>query len=330
MKFKLWMYLLFMGYAIPQMMAQTVVKGWVRDERNQPLSAAVVMHLKKENEQLIQSVMTDEKGVFRLENVSFESEKIKIASLGYHDVDICTLPEEDTLCIRLQPLAVDLAEVAVTAQSYVVQKKDRLVFQISNINLTENNNTFDLLKFTPLLTVKDDKLSMIGKSGVLVYVNGRKSNLGGDGVENYLKTLPAQAIQSIEVITNPNSTVRREGDIGIINLVLKKNEQDGINGMVSLSDNQSYYNSQNASLYLAAQKNKWNISANFYGLNNKGYQSSRNEYRYYDTGLKYRENARFYPLNRYLGGSVNLDYHLADSHTLGVMVDSWYKPDRNR
>lgn len=330
MKWNLWIYLIFFSCFASGGLAQHTVKGVVTDEHKQPLPQAIVMHLKSDNEQLIHSVMTDEQGLFILNDVRFGPEKIKITGMGYRSVDITALPASGVVEVELHPLTVDLGEVAVVAKSQVAQKKDRLVFHISNMNLTEGSNTLDLLKFTPLLSFKDDRLSMLGKAGVLVYINGRKSNLSGEGVESYLKSLPAQAVQSVEIITHPNSTIRREGDVGIINLVLKKNENEGVNGVVSVSDNQSYYNGQDASLYLSAQKNKWNLSANLHGLNDKQQVSSRNEYRYYHTDLKYTENNRAYPVSRYIGGSVAGDYHFSPTQTLGIALDSWYKPDKNR
>lgn len=330
MKWSLWMYLIFFSCFASGGLAQHTVKGVVTDEHKQPLPQAIVVHLKSDNEQLIHSVMTDEQGLFILNDVRFGPEKIKITGMGYGSVDITALPASGVVEVELHPLTVDLGEVAVIANSQVAQKKDRLVFHISNMNLIEGSNTLDLLKFTPLLSFKDDRLSMVGKAGVLVYINGRKSNLSGEGVESYLKSLPAQALQSVELITHPNSTIRREGDVGIINLVLKKNENEGVNGVVSVSDNQSYYNGQDASLYLSAQKNKWNLSANLYGSNNKQYVSSCNEYRYYHTDLKYTEDNRAYPVSRYIGGSVAGDYHFSPTQTLGIALDSWYKPDKNR
>jgi hypothetical protein len=196
---------------------------------------------------------------------------------------------------------------------------------VANENLTKGNNSYELIKFTPFIVVdNNDKLSIIGKSGVQLYINGRKTNLPESSIPSYLESLPAEKIASIEVITNPGATIRTDGDEGIINLILKKNEADGLNGTLTLNDSQRKTNSQDGGLYLNYQKNKLNVSANVYGDNTRIKDNETDDYYFIasnnhqrlirDETVKYKE----------LAGIVRADYNLSDRQVVGLVLNASY------
>lgn len=159
--------------------------------------------------------------------------------------------------------AKTIDEVVMTKK--VFQKKaDRLVFDVASSPIAKGSNVFDLLKETPMISSADDKtLQILGKNAVLIYLNGRKSNMSPDAVIELLKSMPSENIQKIEVITMPSSEFAVEGNQGIVNIVLKKKPTDGLNGNLRMENNQSYYNSQKASVTLNYRKDKLGLSTNF-------------------------------------------------------------------
>jgi hypothetical protein len=297
----------------------------IADEKNEPIAGAIVSVLNVANNSLVNSAVTDSTGYAEMIGVSFDKEMLKIFAFGYKDYDVKAMPVEDILKVTLSPLNVELGEVIVKASSIVTQKSDRIVFNIANENLTKGNNSYNLIKFTPFIVVdQSDKLSIIGKSGVLLYINGRKTNLPEASIQSYLKSLPAEKIDNIEVITNPGATFRTDGNVGIINLVLKKNEADGLNGTLSLNDSQRKTNSQDGSIYLNYQKNKLNVSANVYGDNTRINSNEVDDYYYIASNGHQRlirdEIVRY----KELSGSVRADYNLSDRQVLGLVLNGSY------
>lgn len=106
----------------------------------------------------------------------------------------------------------------MTARKPIVQvKPDRIVCDLSS-NPLKNDNAFEALKSDPLVQVKDESFSIIGKEQATVYINGRQVNLNGEAFLSYIRALPAERIKNIGIITSPNSTFHGEGDFGIIRI----------------------------------------------------------------------------------------------------------------
>lgn len=299
----------------------TKAKGLISDEQNQPIVGAIISVFQKNTNDMLRGITSDEQGQFLI-NLDWDKEKLRISAFGYKDVEVIERTED--ISVILKPLSVELAEVVVNAKSIVTQKNDRLIFSIANSNLTKGNNTMDLLRFTPLMQVDNKRLIMAGKSGVQLYINGRKSNLSPDAVQGYLQGLPADKIDKIEVITSPGSEYRLAANEGIINLVLKKDESQGLKGTFNLQDTQSHYNSQDGNLYLDYQKGKTNFSASLYGNNYLGYYKTDTRYSFFDEGLQNAATNVDAPKDNTIGGNFSIDYQLSEKQTISAMVDGYY------
>ncbi len=305
--------------------SSTSVSGTIIDENNQPVLSAIVIHMETQSGRVIKNTLVDKNGYFRISNIKPNLEKVKITAMGYQEIDLVADSLKENSQIMLRPLVIGLNEVVVLGKSTVVQKSDRLVFNISNSNITKGNSTYELLRFTPLVRVEDETISLIGKSSILLYINGRDSRLSGNSALQYLRSLPAEKIARVEVISNPMSTFRTSGNEGIINLILKKNEGDGLKGTISFDESYQYTNSFNGSMYLFYQKNKLNITANLYGGNRRFYTKTKTEHSYFDTNKYNVVESTNDPDNKQLGGNLTIDYNLSDKQTLGIMLNSGYQ-----
>lgn len=211
----------------------------------------------------------------------------------------------------------------VTMTKKVFQKKaDRLVFDVAASPISKGSNAFDLLKETPLISTTDDKtLQILGKNSVMIYINGRKSNMSPDAVVELLKSMPSENIQKIEVITVPSSEFAVEGNQGIVNIVLKKKPTDGLNGNLKMENSQAFFNSQNASVTLNYRKNKLGLSTNL----NTG-QSNRRQFMKLANG-----NSNFSQTSegniddpaRNLSGYLNLDYEINEKQNIGLAYNNY-------
>ena len=303
-------------------LSQTTIKRVVVNDERHPLIGTVVTCLDK-NDKLLHGSITDVTGTFSITADFSQKEWLRVSYLGYENQDFNSLASlPDTIVMKER--SEELGEVVVQGKSIVTQKSDRLVFNIANSNLTKGNNTMQLLRFTPLMRMDNDKISMLGKSKMQLYINGKKSNMGDDALQNYLRTLPAEKVERIELLTNPGGEFRVESDEGILNVVLKKNENEGWKGVLALNDKLGYYNSYGGNLYLDYQKDKFSLSMSGYGNRNQENIKENTRYEYLNENLSNTVN-QITRLDHRLGGAnLNMDYQLAKNHNIGMMVDAFY------
>ena len=154
-----------------------------------------------------------------------------------------------------------LKEVTVTANKPLVERKiDRLVFNVENSIAAKGMDLMQALALTPMLRVDDNSISIVGKSGVSVMINGRILNLGGTDLANYLRSLRSDDIAKIEVITTPPARYEAQGNSGMINIVLKKNPAIGWSGSASSTYAQATYPGYANNLNLNYQSHKLSSS----------------------------------------------------------------------
>ena len=167
--------------------------------------------------------------------------------------------------------------VLVGKKPTIENKVDRTVFNVSNSSILAGNTTWEVLKMTPLISVENDETLKSEGENVTVYINDRKSVFTGKELKEYLKTIPADNLMKIEVITNPSARYESAGSV--INIVLKKLENEGVKGSVSLSNTQNKKNSQYSNFNLNYHKK------NFTQTLSGGY--SNGEYVYSSTNENY-------------------------------------------
>ncbi|QQV02975.1 MULTISPECIES: TonB-dependent receptor domain-containing protein [Chryseobacterium] len=214
-----------------------------------------------------------------------------------------------------------IEEVVIKKQVFKKQS-DRFVYDVAASPVTKGNTTFDLLRQTPLLSTTDDKtLKIAGKNNALIYINGRKSNMDAESLTQFLKNMPAENIQKIEVITVPGSEFQVESSDGIINIVLKKKMGDGLNGNMRMANTQNKYNGSSASFSANYRKDKLGISANLNGGDN--IQPQRYTLKNGTSMIQNESVGDIDDPNKNLGGYLNLDYQLNDNSNLALSWNTW-------
>lgn len=129
----------------------------------------------------------------------------------------------------------NLAEVTVTAQKPLVKVEiDKLTYNLENDPEAQTNNTLEMLRKVPMVTVDgEDKIQLKGSSNYKIYLNGKPSTLlSGDNASDVLKGMPASSVKDIEVITEPGAKYDAEGVGGIINIITSKNALQGYTGTI--------------------------------------------------------------------------------------------------
>jgi outer membrane receptor protein involved in Fe transport len=191
---------------------------------------------------------------------------LSVSSVGYKAFSTPILisgPKTDIGILTMEE-GVALKEVTITAQKPLVKiDPDKIVYSMEADPEAQTNNVMEMLKKVPLVTVDaEENVTVNGQSNFKVLVNGKSSSMMSSNFKDVLKSLPANTIKDIEVITNPSSKYDAEGVGGIINIITLKKTINGYNG--SISSGIDARGSFNGSVYLAAKIKKFSFSSRYY------------------------------------------------------------------
>ncbi len=237
-------------------------------------------------------ILTEDNGKFKFGEVKTGKYDVYVSFLGYNDKlleDIeLTLknPDKDLGKIQLVPAnyVLDAVEISET-RSLIENKVDKLVYNVEQDASLAGGDAADALRKVPLLTVDlEGNVSLRGSRNVRILINGKPSGMFSNNVADALKMFPADQIKKVEVITSPSAKYDGEGSSGIINIITKKGNIEGVAGTVNLS----LGNRQNTgSLNLNAGKGRFGFSSNggvFYSVPADATQSM-NRQSYTDAGI---------------------------------------------
>lgn len=308
------------------------VKGVVYDNSSKPLAAATVSLLVAKDSSLYKAAVSDNEGTYQFENVKAGSYLVQITSINFntwysskfelqgssYSVPVAALTTADK----------KLKDVVVVApgKPMIEVRADRTVFNVENSISATGSNALELLQKSPGVTVdKDDNISMKGKNGVRIYIDGKPTPMAGADLAAYLKSVQSSDIEAIEMIENPSAKYDASGNAGIINIRFKKNKKFGTNGSVSVGANQGVYSSYNTSVSLNYRNKKVNVFSNISG--NKGRGENYNYiYRTQNDSIYDQNTINF---NRYKGANVKagVDYFINSKNTIGGMyngnINNW-------
>ena len=154
----------------------------------------------------------------------------------------------------------------------IEQKIDRTVVNVEASVTSVGNSALEVLEKSPGVTVdKDGNISLKGKSGVQVYIDGRPSYLSGADLANLLRSMTASQLEQIEIMTNPPAKYDAAGNSGVINIKTKKNKQFGYNGSLTTGYTQGRYPRFNESGNFSYRNGKVNFFTNLsYNRNHRG------------------------------------------------------------
>ncbi len=327
----------------------------VLNEQNQPVEGATVELLRGHDSTLAKSAITDKKGLAEIENIQPASYLLRITAVGFQTAYTAVFPINagETVPAPAVQLIVQkdhqLQEVTVAARKPFIQRlNDRLIVNVDNSVVNAGSAAIDVLERSPGVTIdQNDNIILRGRSGVIVMIDGRVTPMTGADLANYLRGLPVNAIERIEIITNPSSKYDAAGNSGIIDIRLKKDQRLGYNGTLTASYGQGVYPKWNAGNTF----NYRNKSVNIFGNYNHSYRENLNHLiinrNFYENGvfngsddkdnyarMPFRSNtirfgADFFPSkNTILGFVINGNYNnfsrLADIRT--AVTDRFYQP----
>lgn len=301
------------------------ISGSVKDADGKGVNAATVSLIKASDSSIVKLNATDELGAYSFEGIDSGSYRIIATAVGYNKIYSAQFDftGADKLLddIILEKLTAELSTVVVTAKKPLIEvKADKMIVNVEGTINAAGNDALELLRRSPGVMVdKDDNLSMAGKNGVRVYIDGKASPLRGTDLANYLKSLQSSSVESIELITNPSAKYEAEGNAGIINIRLKKNKAYGLNGSVNAGYNIATYSKYNGGISLNYRVKKVNIFAN-YNYNQGLYNSNLYLYRDQADSIFDQNAIQTHDIKSH-NFKAGVDYFINDKNTFGVLVN---------
>jgi len=303
------------------------VSGRTKDEQGTALNGATITLFKAKDTSVVKLAVSKD-GAYSFTDVKQGEYRVGASFVGYvsqlsapFSVATANVTVPD---MQLAKAAADLKGIVVTAKKPIVEvKADKTILNVEGTINATGSDALDLLRKSPGVTVdKDDNLSLSGKNGVQVYIDGRPTPLSGQDLANYLKSLNSSQIEAIELITNPSAKYEAAGNAGIINIRLKKNKAFGTNGTVNLGYNVGTYSKYNGGFSLNYRNQSINIFGNYNYNQGKNANTITIDRNLLDSS--FNTNSRMVFDNKSHNFKAGADYFINKKNTLGVMVNGTF------
>lgn len=241
--------MLFIGSGMP-LFAQSVyqVKGRVMEDSTIAATFATVRVFHLPDSTLAGGAISDSVGWFHLELPAAGTYLLKVSLLGRQSAELPFQLKQGQYHVQLPPVQLQTGSHALQAvqivatRPFIEQQPGKTVLHVEGSPTAAGSDVLDILQKAPGVTVdQDGNITLKGKSGVMVMIDGRPTYLSQQQLTNFLKTIRAESVASIDVITNPSAKYDAAGSAGIIDIHLKKNNQEGYNGSVQAQFQQGRY-----------------------------------------------------------------------------------------
>jgi iron complex outermembrane receptor protein len=301
------------------------ITGNVRDEQGKALSGATISLKKFSDSSVVKLNTTNAAGQYTFSDIGHGKYFVTVTYIGHapthspafevNGVDV-SVPD-----VTLIKAGGDMKAVVVAARKPIIEvKADKMILNVEGSVNAVGQDALELLRKSPGVMVdKDDNLSLSGKNGVQVYIDGRPTPLSGKDLSEYLKTIQSSSIESIEIITNPSAKYEAAGNAGIINIKLKKNKSFGTNGSVTAGFNQGITPKYNGGIALNHRNAKVNLFGN-YNFNDNRAESRMDLPREVQDSL-FDQRSVIFIKSRSHTYKAGMDYFINKKNTVGVMVN---------
>ena len=320
------------------------ISGNIMDDKGQSLEAVTVALLNAGDSSRIRETVTNKAGHFVFSDVQTGKYLLLATSVGFNKQYSPLVELTASQNFRSVPPIVligtsnSLAAVAVVGKRPPIeQKADKTIINVDASPSNAGSTAMDVLEKAPGVTLdKDDNISLKGKQGVTIMIDGKPTYLSATQLADYLKSLPASAIDQIELMTNPSAKYDAAGNSGIINIRTKKNKLKGFNGNLNLTQTQGVYPKPSGSLNLNYRTGQFNFFLNAGYSHWEGFQVLQIQRKYLDGDASHTINSIFQQTTvmRFTNPEANLkfgmDYYVTPKTTVGFVVSGFRNKEENR
>ncbi len=235
-----------------------------------PVEGATVSLLRAKDSATVKLSASNKEGFFVFEKVADGKYLVSVTAVGHQKAFSKVLeitPEQQNIQvsrIALTPVSNDLAGVTVNAKRALVEQRiDRTIVNVDASITNIGTSALEVLEKSPGVTVDTDgNISLKGKEGVLIMVDGRPTQLSGADLANLLRNMNSNQLDQIEIMTNPPARYDAAGNAGVINIKTKKIITSGTNGSASVTYTQGRYAKTAESFNFNYREGKVNVFTN--------------------------------------------------------------------
>jgi len=334
------LFISFIFFSLAQAQTQKgTITGTIVDEKNTGRDGSTVSLLNSKDSSILKMVAADKSGKYIFENISHGSYLVSATGIGskkgyssnFEMNEKATNVELKAILLTEQ--AKTIAGVTVAAKRPLIEQKiDRTVVNVDAAITNAGSTALEVLEKSPGITVdKDGNISLKGKQGVMVLVDGRPTQLGASDLANMLRSMHASQLDQIEIMTNPPSKYDAAGNAGIINIKTKKNRQLGYNGTLTLGYGQGKYPKFNEGLNFNYSNGKINLFTNLSHNYRKNFNTLTIQRNFLDKNTKeikshFDQTANMINESQSFNGKVGLDYLASKKTTVGVVLSGFENP----
>jgi iron complex outermembrane recepter protein len=313
------------------------ITGTILDVGQQPIVGATVALIRDSSR--IGLAVTDSRGFFEIPGMPVGNYHVVVTAIGYleYKSEWLTIGHDEPAIglgtISMRRKADELDQVTVMGKRPLMEQKiDRLIINVDAAVTNTGSTALEILQKSPGVSVdKDGNISLRGRQGVTVMIDGKPAYLAGADLANLLSSMNANQLDQIEIMTNPPAKYDAAGNAGIINIRTKKNRSKGFNGSLSAGYGQGRYWKTNNSLNLNYRNGSYNLFANMSYNANRGYTDLHLIRSYLDGDGKTVNSIFDEPtyLNRKFASSnlkLGMDYFLSAKTTLGIVGTGFISP----
>jgi iron complex outermembrane receptor protein len=317
------------------------INGTVTDGSQKIIESSTITLLRAKDSSVAKIGVADKNGAFQFEKIVEGKYFVSVSAAGhqkgYSEIFEVT-PEKGSITLKtieLIPQSKSLSGVTVIAKKPLVEQKiDRTVINVEASVTNVGSSALEVLEKSPGISVdKDGNISLKGKEGVMILVDGRPTQLSGADLANMLRSMNANQLDQIEIMTNPPAKYDAAGNAGIINIKTKKNKQLGYNGSVNAGYGQGRYPRFNDGLNFNYRVNKINAFTNLSHNYDENYNVLTIQRNFRDKNTKelvshFDQVARMKSENNSFNGKIGLDYFANKNTTFGFVVTG-FSSDRS-
>lgn len=315
------------------------VSGVVIDGNTKTIESATIILLRAKDSSVARMAVADKTGKFNFDGVDFGTYIVAITAIGHNkgfsetfEVNSSNLAVS-LKTIELVPVAKSLGAVTVTAKKPLIEQKiDRTIVNVEAAATNVGTTALEVLEKSPGVSVdKDGNISLKGKQGVQVYIDGRPSYLSGTDLANLLNSMNSSQLDQIEIMTNPPAKYDAAGNSGIINIKTKKAKQFGYSGSISSTYSQGRLPKITNGFNFNYRKNKVNFFTNLGHNYRRNFQNLDIQRKFIEASTKelkslFEQESRIREGGESYNGKIGLDYYLTKKTTIGAVVNGFYNP----
>ncbi|MFN4316035.1 MAG: TonB-dependent receptor domain-containing protein [Chitinophagaceae bacterium] len=308
------------------------IQGKVVDGTTRVVESATIQLIKASDSSLVKMGVAGKEGQYEFDAVPAGEYRIMVTAVG-HEVlysekialsagAVVQVPE-----LQLIPVSKAIGGVVITSRKPMIeQKAGKMVINVDASQTNAGLNALELLEKSPGVTVDNDgNISVKGKQGVLVLIDGKPSYLSGADLAALLKNMQSTQLEQIEVMTNPPARYDAAGNSGIINIKTKKGTVKGMNGNANANYTQGKYPRFNGGINLNYRNDKLNVFGGYNGGRYEGFNNLNIDRKLYDGNMSLvrtiDQYSRPYFVGDYHNFKLGTDYYFSKKDVAGVVVN---------